>query len=230
MQLEEQSKNLGTIRSSNLCTEIVQFSSKDEVAVCNLASLALTAFVTIDEETGPTFDFDGLAEAVKVVTNNLNKVIDRNAYACEEARRSNMRHRPIGLGVQGLADVFALFQEPFDSPKARSMNKDIFETLYYASLDASCALAARDGTYESYVGSPASEGKLQFDLWGVAPSGLWDWSSLRARIATHGLRNSLLVAPMPTASTAQILGNNECFEPFTTTCTCAGCWPGSTSW
>ena len=204
-------KHLGTIRSSNLCTEIVQYSSADEVAVCNLASLALPRYVRDGE-----FDHLALAEVTRVVTRNLNKVIDRNAYPIEEARRSNLRHRPLGLGVQGLADAFLLLGLPFDSPEARALNRDIFETLYYASLEASCDLAARDGPYETYAGSPASEGKLQFDLWGVAPAaGRWDWPALKARIAAHGLRNSLLVAPMPTASTAQILGNTECFEPIT---------------
>ena len=206
-------RHLGTIRSSNLCTEVVQYSSVDEIAVCNLASLALPSFVA---EGGDGFDHDALAAAVAVVTRNLNRVVDRNHYACEAARRSNLRHRPLGIGVQGLADVFALLGLSFDSPEARTLNRDIFETIYHASLAASCALAERDGAYETYPGSPLSEGLLQFDLWGVTPSsGRWDWAALRARIAAHGVRNSLLVAPMPTASTAQILGNNECFEPFT---------------
>lgn len=203
-------KHLGTIRSSNLCTEIVQYSSAEEVAVCNLASVSLPHFVR-----DGAFDHEALASVVRVVTRNLNKVIDRNFYACEEARQSNLRHRPIGMGVQGLADVFAALEEPFDGEAARAINRDIFETLYYAGLDASCTLAERDGAYETYVGSPASEGKLQMDFWGTEGGTRWDWRALRARIAMHGLRNSLLVAPMPTASTAQILGNNECFEPFT---------------
>ena len=208
-------QHLGTIRSSNLCTEIVQFSSREEVAVCNLASLSLPAFVVDDG-----FDFDALSEATHVLTRNLNRVIDRNAYACEEARRSNERHRPIGLGVQGLADVFAMLHLPFDGARARALNRDIFETIYFASLSASSDLAARDGPYASYAGSPASAGKLQYDLWGrteeveARPDRRWDWRALKARIAATGLRNSLLVAPMPTASTAQILGNTECFEPF----------------
>ena len=187
-------KHLGTIRSSNLCAEIVQFSSKDEVAVCNIASLALPRFVR-----DGAFDHLEFAEATRVVTRNLNKVIDRNAYPIEEARHSNFRHRPIGLGVQGLADTFMLLDLPFDSEEARKLNRDIFETLYYASLEASCDLAVRDGPYETYPGSPASKGMLQFDLWNVTPDpgGRWDWSALKARIGQHGLRNSLLVAPMP---------------------------------
>ena len=206
-------KNLGTIRSSNLCTEIVQYSSATEIAVCNLASVSLPACVVEGE-----FSHARLAQTVRVMTRNLNRVIDRNAYAREEARRSNLRHRPIGLGVQGLADVFAMLEVPFDGPEARRLNTEIFETLYFAALEASCDLAEEHGPYESYAGSPVSEGILQMDMWtgGVEKcTGRWDWRGLRARIATHGVRNSLLVAPMPTASTAQILGNNECFEPFT---------------
>lgn len=206
-------KNLGTIRSSNLCTEIVQFSSAEETAVCNLASVALNRFASRDAP----YDFAALAEVVGVMTRNLNRVIDVGFYALESSRRSNTRHRPIGLGVQGLADVFILMRLPFDCPTARALNRDIFETIYFASLDASCSLAERDGPYESYPGSPVSEGILQFDMWGESPNpelGL-DWPGLRARIAEHGVRNSLLVAPMPTASTSQILGNNECFEPYT---------------
>lgn len=204
-------QNLGTIRSSNLCTEIMEYTSPDEVAVCNLASLALAKYV---KEDG-TYDFDRLYEVTRIVTRNLNKVIDINYYPIEEARNSNMRHRPIGLGVQGLADAFILMRMPFDSPEARQLNKDIFETIYYAALKESCALAQEQGTYKSYEGSPASKGTLQYDMWGVTPSDRWDWSDLKAEIAEHGLRNSLLVAPMPTASTSQILGNNECFEPYT---------------
>jgi ribonucleoside-diphosphate reductase alpha subunit len=203
-------KNLGTIRSSNLCTEILEYTSKDEVAVCNLASIGLNKFVSNGE-----FDFQKLFEVTRVVTRNLNKVIDINYYPIPEARNSNMRHRPIGIGVQGLADAFILLRMPFDSPEARKLNKDIFETIYFASLTESCALAAKDGHYESYQGSPASKGELQFDMWGVKPSDKWDWSTLKNNISQHGLRNSLLVAPMPTASTSQILGNNECFEPYT---------------
>ncbi|GJM31338.1 MAG: ribonucleoside-diphosphate reductase [Saprospiraceae bacterium] len=204
-------KNLGTIRSSNLCTEIMEYTSKDEVAVCNLASLSLAKFVQADG----TFDFQQLFDITRVVTRNLNKVIDINYYPIPEARNSNMRHRPIGIGVQGLADAYILMRFPFESPEAAQLNRDIFETIYYAALTESCILAERDGSYESYKGSPASKGELQYDLWGVTPSDRWDWKALKAKIKKHGLRNSLLVAPMPTASTSQILGNNECFEPYT---------------
>lgn len=204
-------QNLGTIRSSNLCTEILEYTSPDEVAVCNLASLALPKYVK--EETRE-YDFQKLYEITRVATRNLNKVIDRNYYPIEEARTSNMRHRPIGLGVQGLADAFILMRHPFDSPEAKQLNKDIFETIYFAALTESCAMAQQDGHYESYPGSPASKGELQYDMWGVTPSDRWDWAGLKKDIAEHGLRNSLLVAPMPTASTSQILGNNECFEPY----------------
>ncbi len=204
-------KNLGTIRSSNLCTEIMEYTSKDEVAVCNLASISLGKFV---KEDG-TYDFEKLYHISRVVTRNLNKVIDVNYYPIPEARNSNMRHRPVGIGVQGLADAFILMRHPFDSPEAAKLNRDIFETIYYAALTESCALAEKDGPYESYEGSPASQGELQYDLWGVTPSDRWDWKALKAQIKKHGLRNSLLVAPMPTASTSQILGNNECFEPYT---------------
>lgn len=203
-------QNLGTIRSSNLCTEIIQYSSPTEIAVCNLASLSLPAFVAEGR-----FDFDKLREVTKVVIRNLNRVIDVNYYPVNEARVNNFRHRPVGLGVQGLADVFALLRFPFESEAASELNRDIFETMYFAALEASCDLAKEDGTYESYVGSPASKGILQPDMWGVTPSDRWDWTTLRAKIAVYGLRNSLLLAPMPTASTAQILGNNESFEPFT---------------
>merc|ERR1712032_1753412 len=206
-------QNLGTIHCSNLCTEIIEYTSPDEVAVCNLASLALSAFV---KEGGESYDFQRLYEVTKVVTRNLNKVIDRNYYPVPEAKRSNMRHRPVGLGVQGLADAFLMMKMPFESAEAKKLNEDIFETIYFAACEASCELAERDGPYETYAGSPASQGKLQFDLWGRKPkSGLWDWAGLKNKIAKHGLRNSLLVAPMPTASTAQILGNNESFEPYT---------------
>jgi ribonucleoside-diphosphate reductase alpha subunit len=203
-------KNLGTIRSSNLCTEIMEYTSRDEVAVCNLASIGLNKFVVNGE-----FDFQKLYEVARVVTRNLNKVIDINYYPIPEAKNSNMRHRPIGIGVQGLADAFILMRLPFDSAEARKLNRDIFETIYYAALCESNALAMKDGVYQSYEGSPASKGELQFDMWGVKPSDRWDWSELKANIAQHGLRNSLLIAPMPTASTSQILGNNECFEPYT---------------
>ncbi len=203
-------QNLGTIRSSNLCTEILEYTSKEEVAVCNLASIALPKFVNNQQ-----FDFDKLVEITRVVTRNLNKVIDVNYYPVPQARTSNMRHRPVGIGVQGLADVFIKMRFPFDSPEARQLNKDIFEAIYYAAISESNALAKKDGAYESFQGSPASKGDLQFDLWGVTPSDRWDWKNLKKKIVKDGLRNSLLVAPMPTASTSQILGNNECFEPYT---------------
>merc|ERR1712051_471164 len=206
-------QNLGTIHCSNLCTEIMEYTSAEEVAVCNLASIALPAFV---KEGGKEYDFEGLYDVTKVATRNLNKVIDRNYYPVEEARLSNMKHRPVGLGVQGLADAFLMLRLPFESDGARKLNKDIFETIYFAALEASCDLAVLDGPYESFKGSPASQGQLQFDMWKVSPaSGRWDWGTLKARIVKHGLRNSLLVAPMPTANTAQILGNNESFEPYT---------------
>jgi len=206
-------QNLGTIKSSNLCTEIIEYTSPDEVAVCNLASIALPAFANRE---GREYDFQQLYEVTKVATRNLNKVIDRNYYPVQEAKNSNMKHRPIGLGVQGLADAFMMMGLPFESEKARMLNEDIFETIYFAACESSCELAEQEGAYETYAGSPASEGKLQFDLWGLKPkSGRWDWTGLKAKIAKHGLRNSLLVAPMPTASTAQILGNNESFEPYT---------------
>lgn len=203
-------KNLGTIRSSNLCTEIMEYTSPDEVAVCNLASLSLPKFV-IDGK----FDFQKLYEVSRIVTRNLNKVIDVNYYPVPEARNSNMRHRPIGIGVQGLADAFMLLRHPFDSPEAKQLNKDIFETIYFGAVTESCAIAERDGHYETFPGSPASEGILQFDMWGVTPSDRWDWASLKDKVKKVGIRNSLLLAPMPTASTSQILGNNECFEPYT---------------
>ena len=204
-------QNLGTIRSSNLCTEIIEYTSPDEVAVCNLASIAIPKFVKEDR----TFDHDKLFEVTYRVTRNLNRVIDRNYYPIPEARNSNMRHRPIGLGVQGLADAFILMRFPFDSDEALQLNKDVFETIYYAACTASKDMAKEEGAYETFEGSPASEGKLQFDLWGVKPSDRWEWDILKDEIKEHGMRNSLLMAPMPTASTAQILGNNECFEPYT---------------
>ena len=203
-------QNLGTIKSSNLCTEIIEYTAPDEVAVCNLASVALPKYVK-----NGTFDHDKLFEVTYQVTRNLNRIIDRNYYPIPEARNSNMRHRPIGLGVQGLADVFILMRHPFDSDEARALNREIFETIYYAACTASKDMAKEEGAYESFKGSPASEGKLQFDLWGVTPTDRWEWSVLKEEIKEHGLRNSLLLAPMPTASTAQILGNNECFEPYT---------------
>lgn len=203
-------KNLGTIKSSNLCTEIIEYTAPDEVAVCNLASIALPKYVT---DSG--FDHDRLFEVTYEVTKNLNKVVDRNFYPVKEARNSNMRHRPVGLGVQGLADTFVKLRMPFDSDEAKQLNKEIFETIYYAALTASKDLAKEFGHYETYPGSPISQGIFQFDMWGVAPTNRWEWDVLRDEIQKYGVRNSLLMAPMPTASTAQILGNNECFEPFT---------------
>ncbi|KAG2662334.1 hypothetical protein PVAP13_1KG524300 [Panicum virgatum] len=223
-------QNLGTIKSSNLCTEIIEYTSPSETAVCNLASIALPRFVRekgVPIESHPAklvgssgsknryFDFDKLAEITSTVTYNLNKIIDISYYPIESARRSNMRHRPIGIGVQGLADAFILLGMPFDSPEAQQLNKDIFETIYYHALKASADLAAKEGPYETYAGSPVSKGILQPDMWNVVPSDRWNWSAIREVISQVGLRNSLLVAPMPTASTSQILGNNECFEPYT---------------
>ena len=239
-------QNLGTIKCSNLCTEIVEYTAPDETAVCNLASIALPRFVREKGEKaadappstpggsstsggaravkltgsldapGRMFDFARLREVTRVVTRNLNRIIDINYYPVEDAKRSNMRHRPIGIGVQGLADAFILLGLPFDSEEAQQLNKEIFETIYFAALEESCALAAVEGPYQTYAGSPVSKGVLQHDMWGhAAPSDRWDWAGLRAQIAQHGVRNSLLVAPMPTASTSQILGNNECFEPYT---------------
>ncbi|QRW06794.1 ribonucleoside-diphosphate reductase subunit M1 [Ceratobasidium sp. AG-Ba] len=210
-------QNLGTIKSSNLCTEIIEYSAPDEVAVCNLASIALPTFIVNDASAphGKRYDFQKLHDVVKVVTNNLNTIIDVNYYPVPEARNSNMRHRPIGLGVQGLADAFMCLKMPFDSPEARELNLQIFETIYHAAVEASNELAEAQGAYSTFPGSPASQGKLQFDLWGVTPTGLWEWEDLKAKVVRTGLRNSLLVAPMPTASTSQILGFNECFEPYT---------------
>jgi len=208
-------KNLGTIKSSNLCCEILEHTNKDETAVCNLASIALPKFV--NKET-KTFDYDELHRITKIVTKNLNMVIDRNYYPVETAKTSNMRHRPIGLGVQGLADVFNMCRLPFDCEESRKINAHIFETMYHASLEASSELAEIHGVYETFEGSPASKGILQPDMWKSETkfSGRYDWDAMRERVKTKGLRNSLLLAPMPTASTAQILGNNECFEPYTT--------------
>ncbi|SNB53915.1 CPXV083 protein [Cowpox virus] len=203
-------QNLGTIKCSNLCTEIIQYADANEVAVCNLASVALNMFV-IDGR----FDFFKLKDVVKVIVRNLNKIIDINYYPIPEAEISNKRHRPIGMGVQGLADAFILLNYPFDSLEAQDLNKKIFETIYYGALEASCELAEKEGPYDTYVGSYASNGILQYDLWNVVPSDLWNWEPLKDKIRTYGLRNSLLVAPMPTASTAQILGNNESVEPYT---------------
>ena len=203
-------KNLGTIKSSNLCTEIIEYTAPDEVAVCNLASMALPKYIINGK-----FDHDALFDATYEVTINLNRIIDGNYYPVEEARNSNMRHRPIGLGVQGLADTFIMLRMPFDSPEAAKLNAEIFETIYHAALVASKDLAKAEGHYESYAGSPISQGIFQFDMWGVTPSSRWNWDVLREEIKQYGVRNSLLLAPMPTASTAQILGNNECFEPYT---------------
>ncbi|XP_012281930.1 ribonucleoside-diphosphate reductase large subunit [Orussus abietinus] len=205
-------QNLGTIKSSNLCTEIVEYSSPDEVAVCNLASIAVNMFVNPSTKK---FDFVKLKEVAKVVTRNLNKVIDINYYPIPEAERSNKKHRPIGIGIQGLADAFLLMRYPFESENAQKLNIQIFETLYYGALEMSCELAEKDGPYQSYEGCPVSKGILQYDMWGVTPTNLWNWAALKEKIAKHGVRNSLLIAPMPTASTAQILGNNESIEPYT---------------
>ena len=203
-------KNLGTIKSSNLCTEIMEYTSPEEVAVCNLASIALPRFVTDGQ-----FDHQRLFEITKIVTRNLNKVIDVNYYPVEEAKRSNFRHRPIGIGVQGLADVFILLRLSFDSNEAKKLNQEIFETIYFGAMTESNELAKQNGTYETFTGSPASQGVFQFDMWEVTPSARWDWTSLKEEVKRTGLRNSLLIAPMPTASTSQILGNNECVEPYT---------------
>ncbi|MAR85273.1 MAG: ribonucleoside-diphosphate reductase subunit alpha [Cytophagia bacterium] len=210
--IKSNQKNLGTIKSSNLCTEIVEYTSPDEVAVCNLASIALNKFVKDDM----TYDHKKLYEITKVITKNLNKVIDVNYYPVEEARNSNMRHRPIGIGVQGLADTFILMRQAFDSPEAKKLNEDIFETIYFGAMEASMEIAKKEGTYKTYEGSPVSKGIFQFDMWGVTPSSKrWDWTKLKREVKKYGIRNSLLLAPMPTASTSQILGNNECFEPYT---------------
>ena len=211
--LKSNQQNLGTIRSSNLCTEILEYTSPDEVAVCNLASIALPMFV----EDGK-FDHQKLYDVTYKVTYNLNQVIDRNYYPVVEARNSNMRHRPVGLGVQGLADTFIKLRMPFDSEEAKALNKEIFETMYFAAVSSSKDQAVKDGAYETYEGSPISKGQFQHNLWGVKDeelSGRWDWKELREEVEKHGVRNSLLMAPMPTASTSQILGNNECFEPYT---------------
>jgi len=206
-------KNLGTIRSSNLCTEIMEYTSPDEVAVCNLASIALPMFIK-----NGAFDHDQLYKVTKQVTKNLNRVIDRNYYPIKEAENSNFRHRPVGLGIQGLADTFILLRMPFTSDEAKKLNQEIFETLYFAAVTASMEEAKVDGPYQSYKGSPISNGEFQYNLWGIKDeelSGRWDWAALRKEVKKHGVRNSLLVAPMPTASTSQILGNNEAFEPYT---------------
>jgi ribonucleoside-diphosphate reductase alpha chain len=204
-------QNLGTIKSSNLCTEIMEYTAPDEVAVCNLASLALPKYVTEDGN----FDHDKLFEVTYQATLNLNRIIDGNFYPVEEARNSNLRHRPIGLGVQGLADTYIMLGYPFESDEARALNREIFETIYYASMTASKDLSKVEGPYESFKGSPVSKGIFQFDMWGVTPTSRWEWDVLKEEVQKYGVRNSLLLAPMPTASTAQILGNNECFEPYT---------------
>jgi ribonucleoside-diphosphate reductase alpha chain len=206
-------QNLGTIKSSNLCTEIMEYTSKDEIAVCNLASISLPMFI----ENG-VFNHDLLYKVTKRVTRNLNKVIDRNYYPVKEAENSNLRHRPIGLGVQGLADAFILLRLPFTSDEAKKLNQEIFETLYFAAVTASMELAIEEGAYSTYEGSPMSRGEFQYNMWGLKDeelSGRWDWASLRKEVIKNGIRNSLLVSPMPTASTSQILGNNEAFEPYT---------------
>ena len=204
-------QNLGTIKSSNLCTEIIEYTAPDEVAVCNLASLALPKYVTEDGN----FDHDKLFEVTYQATLNLNRIIDENFYPVVEAKNSNLRHRPIGLGVQGLADAFIMMGLPFESEEARALNREVFETIYFASMSASKDLAKVEGPYETIKGSPVSKGIFQFDMWGVTPSSRWEWDVLKEEVKKHGVRNSLLLAPMPTASTAQILGNNECFEPYT---------------
>lgn len=214
--LKSNQKNIGTIKCSNLCTEIVEYSSPDETAVCNLASLALPRFLKVLPDGGKEFDHQLLYEVTKRLTVNLNHVIDLNAYPTPGAKASNFRHRPIGIGVQGLADVFILLRYPFDSPMARELNESIFETIYYGAVESSMELAKELGPYSTFQGSPASQGILQFDMWNQTPkSNRWDWNSLKEKVKTHGMRNSLLVAPMPTASTSQILGNTECFEPIT---------------
>jgi len=210
--IKSNQKNLGTIKSSNLCTEILEYSAPDETAVCNLGSIALPKYVNAETKA---FDFDKLFEVAYQLTVNLNQVIDVNYYPVKEAENSNFRHRPIGLGVQGLADAFILMRFPFDSADAKQLNKDIFETIYYAAMTASKDLAKKDGAYSTYEGSPVSKGIFQFDMWGVTPSNRWEWDVLKEEVKEYGVRNSLLMAPMPTASTAQILGNNECFEPYT---------------
>jgi len=210
-------KNLGTIKSSNLCTEIIQYTSKEEVAVCNLASIALNKFVRPNKQGVLHYDHEELYRITKVITRNLNKVINQNYYPVPEAKTSNWKHRPIGIGVQGLADTFLLLGLPFDCEEAKQLNREIFETIYYAAMETSMQLAVLDGPYETFQGSPASKGIFQFDMWGVTPSsGRWNWDELKQKVKTHGIRNSLLIAPMPTASTSQIMGNNECFEPYTT--------------
>ncbi len=209
--MKSNQQNLGTIKSSNLCTEIMEYTAPDEVAVCNLASLALPKYVTEDGK----FDHHKLFEVTYQATINLNRIIDGNFYPVEEARNSNMRHRPIGLGVQGLADAYILLRYPFESEEAKALNREVFETIYFAAMTASKDLAKTEGAYETYAGSPVSKGIFQYDMWGVTPTNRWEWDVLKEEVQKYGVRNSLLLAPMPTASTAQILGNNECFEPYT---------------
>jgi ribonucleoside-diphosphate reductase alpha chain len=222
--IKSNQKNLGTIKSSNLCTEIIEYTSKDEQAVCNLASIPVNQFVLVGKRSGKLrkpiceYDYQALYDVAYQTTLNLNKVIDVNFYPTVETKTSNLKHRPIGIGIQGLADAFAIMGLEFTSPEAKSLNSDIFETIYYAAMQASVDLAERDGAYQSYAGSPLSQGQFQFNLWGIdeaSLSGRWNWADLRAKLLKFGARNSLLLAPMPTASTAQIMGNNEAFEPFT---------------
>jgi ribonucleoside-diphosphate reductase alpha chain len=208
-------QNVGTIKSSNLCSEIIEYSDDKESAVCNLASIALPSFITSESGT-PIFDYEKLHEITSIITYNLNKIIDVNFYPTDKTERSNKRHRPIGIGVQGLADVFMTMGLSFTSPEAKKMNRDIFETIYHAAMEESCNIAIRDGPYETFAGSPASKGIFQFDMWNVEPgTERYDWDELKTRVQKHGIRNSLLLAPMPTASTSQILGFNECIEPIT---------------
>ena len=211
--IKSNQKNLGTIKSSNLCTEIMEYSDSKETAVCNLASIALPKFIVAGKK--PKYDFNALKDIAYTATINLNRVIDVNYYPTKETKASNMKHRPIGIGVQGLADTFAILKIPFESEEAKQLDRDIFEAIYYGAMCASVDLAEKDGAYQTFKGSPLSKGLFQFDLWNETPSTRWDWEGLRERVKTHGARNSLLLAPMPTASTSQILGNNECFEPFT---------------
>jgi ribonucleoside-diphosphate reductase alpha chain len=209
-------KNIGTIKSSNLCCEIIEYSGANETAVCNLASIALPSFISKNEEGKNYFDYEKLHHITKIVTENLNRIIDVNYYPTEKTKTSNLRHRPIGIGVQGLADVFLLLDYAFSSEESKKINRDIFETIYHAALEKSCELAVKEGVYETFPGSPASQGILQFDMWNIDP-GLerYNWTEMKLRIQEKGLRNSLLLAPMPTASTSQILGYNECIEPIT---------------
>jgi ribonucleoside-diphosphate reductase alpha chain len=211
--LKSNQKNLGTIKSSNLCTEIIEYSDSKETAVCNLASIALPKFIIPGKK--PKYDLNALKDIAYTATINLNRVIDVNYYPTKETKTSNMKHRPIGIGVQGLADTFAILKIPFESDEAKTLDRDIFEAIYYGAMCASVDLAEKEGAYQTFKGSPLSKGLFQFDLWNESPGTRWDWEELRERVKTFGARNSLLLAPMPTASTSQILGNNECFEPFT---------------